>query len=93
MDLRSLVKLTAAVLALLAAGMLVTGIVIATHGASTCGTESNPCDGSDQALDAAQATYFAIKALTFGTSATLGAASLLLVGYLGQWGTNHDRRP
>ena len=91
MDNRSIVKLAASVLALLAVGLLVTGIVIASHGAMTCGSSSNPCDGSDNALDAALATYFAIKALTFGTSASLAVASLVLFGYLGQTGTKPDR--
>lgn len=91
MDPRSLVKLTAAVLALLAAGLLVMGIMITVHGATVCGSVSDPCDGSDQALDAAQATYYAIKTLTFGTGIALGVASLVLLGYLKQTGPNPPR--
>ena len=91
MDLRSVVKLVTVVLTMLAVGLLLTGAVIAAHGGASCGSAENPCDGSDQALDAAQATYFAIKALTFGLGATLGAAALLLLGYLNQTSDNPAR--
>ena len=91
MESRSILKLAASVLAILAVGLLLTGAVIAAHGSVSCGSSSNPCDGSDQGLDAAQATYFAIKTLAFGTGASFGLASLLLVGILGEWGKDHDR--
>jgi len=91
MDSRSIVKLASVVLAVLAVGLLLTGMVIALHGASACGTSSNPCDGSDQALDAAQSTYYAIRTLAFGAGATFGVASLLLLGYGERFVTSTER--
>ena len=84
MDNRTLVRLAAAVLGLLAVGLLLTGTIIAVHDVVSCGTSDNPCDGTDNALDAAQSVYFAVKTLAFGAGLTLAAASLMLLGYLRQ---------
>ena len=91
MDNRTLVKLAAAVLGLLAVGLLLTGTIIAAHDVVSCGSSDHPCDGTNDALEAAQSAYFAVKVLAFGAGGALAAASLLVLGFLRQTSGNPAR--